>query len=326
MALEACGYSIALDTHDSKADVNFVSHAHSDHTSGLRKSKKVIASAATMDLIEVRKRSRFDALEIPQGIRMLNSGHMLGSKQLYVENGETGISFLYSGDFQMQESQVADRIETTEADVLVIDSTYPYPDVQFDDRSETITAIQHYATAKLDYGVTLFGAYTMGKAQEMIRILNEAGIAPFVSWKIAEICEAYGRHNVRLDYLPYKDDNELSALAKRVSVGVVDVGRVEEVRRTVSENANRRVFTAVATGFAKMFKFNTDVQFTLSDHADFAQSVEYIGLCNPKVIYTCGGNSQVFAKNLSAKGYNAHPVWDMSEICNVASLLTSKIR
>lgn len=321
MALKAGDYSLALDTHDPNADVNFVSHAHSDHTSGLRKGKRVLSSDATRELIEIRKKTTLLPLEAPSCVKLLNSGHMLGSKQLHIKYEEQGCSVLYSGDYQMQESPAAESIETTEADILILDSTYPYPNIEFEDRNETITTIQKYTLAKIDSGVTIFGAYTMGKAQELIKILNEAGMAPFVSSKIAAFSEVYKKHNISLDYLTYNDDSEMTELARKVSVGVVDINKLDEIKGTISNGANRRVFTAVATGFAKMFKFNTDVQFTLSDHADFKQATEYIDLCNPKIIYTCGSSAPAFAKNLSAEGYPAHALRHISEAGSVAKML-----
>ena len=71
---------------------------------------------------------------------------------------------------------------------------------------------------------------------------------------------------------------------------------------------NKKVFTAVATGFAKMMKFQTDVQFALSDHADFSQALEYASQSSPKIIYTYGSSAATMAKNLKAHGYNASAI------------------
>ena len=54
MAVIVNGHSIAVDCWDSESTLNFVSHAHSDHISGIRKNKKVIASKITKELVEKR--------------------------------------------------------------------------------------------------------------------------------------------------------------------------------------------------------------------------------------------------------------------------------
>ncbi len=56
------------------------------------------------------------------------------------------------------------------------------------------------------------------------------------------------------------------------------------------------------------------MQFALSDHADFSQAVDYINACGPKIVLTFGQRADVFAKNLSLKGYNARPLRDTSAL------------
>ena len=89
--------------------------------------------------------------------------------------------------------------------------------------------------------------------------------------------------------------------------------RQEELRARLSKRFSK-VFTATASGFAKSMRFNTDVQFTLSDHADFKQAIEYINRVEPKVIYTCGSSSEVFARNLRAYSKNAYSIGSRSRI------------
>jgi Cft2 family RNA processing exonuclease len=70
----------------------------------------------------------------------------------------------------------------------------------------------------------------------------------------------------------------------------------------------------VASGWAKIFKFDTDVQFNLSDHADFSQALEYINACAPKIVFTFGSNARLFAKNLVLRGYDARPLQYASDV------------
>ncbi len=302
MAVHVGGHSIGLDRDEAGTDLNFVSHAHTDHLSGIRRGKGAFASEITRELVAARGR-RFENAAVPCGAVLLSAGHMLGSRQLYIDSDANGRSVVYTGDYQMQRSYAAEEIEVRRADVLIIDSTYPYQSVTFDDRSEVISAIQCYSAQKAERGIVLFGAYSMGKAQELIRILNEAGIAPVVDEAIARINRVYESHNVRLDY----------EVADRLAqgggggnfVGIVNASRLKETKLEVEREARRRVFTAVATGFAKLFTFDTDVQFALSDHADFKQAVEYISICEPKEIYTVGSQAGRFARSLQSAGYTA---------------------
>ncbi len=298
MAIHVGEYRIALDVRDPDANLNFVSHAHSDHTGGVKKNCEALCSEITRDLVQTRVGFDVKLADTPKNIKLLDSGHMLGAKQLYVET-DSGVSVVYSGDYQMQKSPVAERIEVKQACILIIDSTYPFDNVVFEEKEEVITAIQHYIRGRMDIGSVLFGAYSMGKAQELIKICNRIGVAPIVDSKIAKISDVYSKHGVKLDFTMRDLDNGVAESDFREPVWIVSSGKADIVKWRVS-SMNKRVFTGVATGFAKTQKFSTDVQFALSDHADFKQATEYIEQCSPKLIYTRGRGCEVFARNLKA--------------------------
>ncbi len=321
MALRVGDYRIALDTKDSSANLNFVSHAHSDHTAGVRKKSRILCSEITRDLVETRTGYQLDLAECPDRVSMFNSGHMLGSRQLYVES-DTGNSIVYTGDYQMQRSPAAEPIEVRHADIVIMDSTYPFVNVTFDEREEVITSIQRYVQDRSRVGSVLFGAYAMGKAQEIIRICNEIGIAPLVDLGIEKMCRVYSKHGMRLDYTARDLTSGVEEGDFGSEVWIVSMHTLDRVRRHVSE-LNNRIFTAVATGFARTRRFGTDVQFALSDHADFPQALDYVEQCSPKRIYTCGSGSETFAKNLRSHGYDASSIKLTSD---VTSLLANYIK
>ncbi len=301
MGLRVNGHRVALDRHEPDSDLNFVSHAHSDHTSGIRKGKGTITSEVTRALLE-SKGKKVTMAAVPPGVRLLNAGHMFGSRQFYVDSDQNGYSVVYTGDYQMQKAYATEGIEVRKADVLIIDSTYPNPNVVFDSREDVIAAIQCYTKQKVNWGTVLFGAYSAGKAQELISIFNEIGIAPVVDEKVGEINKVYTSFGVRLDYEVASESQPRDNF-----VGIVNISKLTQNKIEVERRTERRAFTAVATGWAKVMTFETDVQFPLSDHADFKQALEYVSLCEPKVIYTVGSQSGIFALQLQKAGYSASP-------------------
>ena len=308
MPVKLADYFVSLDTYEKRADVNFVSHAHADHMSGLRASRPCIASEATMQIIEAKKHRKFERLQLPGNAKMLNSGHMLGAKQLYIDSEHYGARILYSGDYQMQRSPVAEPIETVEADILILDSTYPYPNIEFEEKEIVIGAMQSYIRDKLNRGPILFSAFATSKAQEIISICNDMGIIPCASEEVCRISDIYKENGVPLEYQPVSE-KELNSR----SVFIAESRKIDQLRAELSKR-HSRIFAATASGFAKFMRFNTDVQFTLSDHADFKQAMEYTGHVAPKVIYTCGPSSETFARNLRAFGKNAYSIGSRSRI------------
>lgn len=305
--LNVNGLGISLDRRESGASINFISHAHTDHIAAAR-SGNILASDETSALLGAY-RIKPKKLEDEKGwIKLLDAGHMLGSKQLFVSDYDGGIDYVYTGDFQMQKSAIAKQIQTRKADVVIIDSTYPRPEFRFDDREEVEEAMGIWIRQKMERGIVLFGSYPMGKSQELISIINGFGITPVVTPRIAEISAMHNSLGAGLDFLSRDMDSERTDEALSGNfVGIVEAGKLREAAAAVSAAHSKRVYTASATGFAKLYRMGTDVQFPLSDHADFWQSVDYLNAVSPSLVLTYGGSQDVFAENLTKVGFKAMP-------------------
>ena len=99
----------------TKRSIAFVSHAHSDHTGY---HAEVILSEITARLMAARLPGNRIEHALPfhrrfqfrdASITLLPAGHILGSAQIYVENGE-GASLLYTGDFKLRPGKSAEAI------------------------------------------------------------------------------------------------------------------------------------------------------------------------------------------------------------------------
>ncbi len=317
--------AISLDRIESGSTADFISHAHSDHISAARRSKKPIMSEQTRQLLGaigvrvIEEKSADD-------IELLPAGHILGSRQLYAYDQDSGISYLYSGDFQMQKSMAAEKIKTKHADVLIIDSTYPDPQVSFGYKEDIISSIEDWVAESLKKGSVLFSAYAMGKAQELIAIMNDVGIVPVVTKKIGAISKAYNECGMHLKYASAYEGDEYEELLKGDFVGISEQRNINELASKLAKVHKRSFYTAVVTGFASFMKFNTDAQFSLSDHADFAQSIDYINEVNPKLILTYGGNAKRFATNLGKLNYKAVSFCEMAMIVEKAAIQQRKTK
>lgn len=194
---------MSLDRRERGSSADFISHAHTDHISAAKSSGKIIASRETIGLIKAAYGIETKRAEIPffgSVFELLESGHMLGAKQLYVKDIGDGRSLVYTGDFQVHGHLAPKAIETKHADIVVMDSTYPDPDIRFEDNAGVAEDIARWTTRMLDSGIVLFGAYRMGKAQELIKILNKEGMVPVVSKGIGAVSKVYTESGVPLEY------------------------------------------------------------------------------------------------------------------------------
>lgn len=299
---------ISLDRKESGSDIDFISHAHTDHLAAAKSSKMVLASKQTIQLIEHAQSIKIKNSMDSGRFRLIEAGHMLGSRQLSIDDSSSGRRIIYTGDFQTVRSKTSRPIDVIDTDVLIMDSTYENPSIRFDDKYEVETAMQEWTSKRLGEGIVIFSAYAMGKAQELISILNDAGIRPIVSKKISRVSKVYLDNGIRLEYSSaYDPESNYESLVRENFVGITDARDLQTLKACLHMAHRKEVFTAMATGFAKIFRFNTDAQFPLSDHADFGQSVGYIDATGAKEILTYGPNAESFARNLSKDGYNAMP-------------------
>ncbi|MEM3781686.1 MAG: hypothetical protein QXT43_01850 [Candidatus Micrarchaeaceae archaeon] len=307
MLLSTSHYAVSLDSADA-AEFHFVSHAHTDHTKGVRNNSALLSSEITKEFLEAKGKRNISTIKSPYGVKLLNAGHILGSKQIFIEDYDLGYSIVYTGDYQVEDPLLAEKIEIENADVLIIDSTYAYEGFAFDNKEEVITAMQHYAAQKLNKGSVLFSAYSLGRAQELIKIYNDAGIIPLTDAEIARMSEVYKRHGIRLCFDVYDAAN----VQRDNFVGIFSGRRLAEVSSLLSRQG-RRAYTAVATGWARITRFNTNVQFAITDHATFDQALQYIELASPRLIFTTGTNSAAMAARLKNKGYEAKDLGKLAE-------------
>lgn len=315
------GHSISLDKRSVEAHSDFISHAHTDHITAAKKSSGIIASMETVALIREAYNIKPKISGFNLDIELLDSGHMLGAKQIYINNNDYE-NIVYSGDYTLHNIETAKKIRIPHADIAIVDSTYPYPSIKFDDREYQKNCMLEWIDHMKDRGIVLFSAFAMGKAQELVSILNGNGIIPIVSPKIAKINKVYGSFGVKLEYNTY-GDMDYDEKLKDNFVGIVDTRKIFELSCALKNIHKKEVYTAIATGFSKFMRFNTDAQFALSDHADFDQATSYIDEVGAKRIFTYGQNKEVFAKNLKARGYNAEAFKESIKISKKITMLSA---
>jgi putative mRNA 3-end processing factor len=303
--LKVNGKIISIDSKVSNSDINFISHAHTDHISALNSSKEILASIETIELLNAIKNKNIYQLNLPNWVELLDAGHILGSKQLYMVDNETGERIIYTGDYNLQKSNVCKPIQIKKAEKLIIDSTYYDPKMKFLDKEIIIDSIKKWIEKNIDNNIIIFGVYALGKAQELINIFNEIGIVPIVSKKISIISDIYNKFGYKLNYLSSYDNNFDEKELEHNFVGIINTQSLTKLKFSLSNFYNKKIMTAVATGFAKTYNFNVDKQFPLSNHADFHQAIEYINAVDADNIFTFGHNAKIFANYLNNEGYQA---------------------
>ena len=215
---------------------------------------------------------------------------------LYAEDGEH--SFLYTGDFKLSASATAEAAELCHAEILVIESTFGTPTYRLPPRDETIGLFLELVRGCFEQGtVPVIQAYTLGKAQEVTKILTSSGIPVVQHRKVYDVSCVYTECGCDLGrYELFRGHVEPGwAVIVPPGVGWLDI-------------PGRQV-KFVATGWAidgsAKYRFRVDHAIPLSDHADFDELLRAVEIVAPKVVY-CTHGPESFVDRVREIGFEAY--------------------
>ncbi len=289
-----------------------ITHAHSDHLK--KHDADTLMTPETRDLAGFYSQtSRYDE-EIEFGdlsITQRNANHILGASQFEIHNGK---SVVYTGDIRLNKGFLFEKCPVINSDVLIIESTYGMPHFSFPSSEAVFESIKHWVLEKQEKGVNVvFGGYSLGKSQELIKVLNLIGVAPFVSSKIAEYSNVYVKNGVKLEFETYgevaKEGLFLSpeAREKMNSSSFVAVAPPHLINKQLLQKFSfngKETTAALLTGWGSLYSFaskGVEKVFPLSDHADFNQLLSYVEQAQPHLVYTVHGYAKEFAREVKSK-------------------------
>lgn len=306
--LHLTGTPLFLDA-QRKTELSFISHAHSDH---IGRHERVIATSATLKFMAHRL-GKLPPASLPAPynrpfelgplvLELLPAGHILGSAQLRVIRKD-GRRIVYTGDVNPVPSLTAEPLQVAECDTLIIESTFGHPRYAFESKPKVLEKIASWCRELLARNVrpVLLG-YPLGKSQEAIKYLGDAGIKVRAHRSVFSICELYRELGVDLKVSLYEgamEEGEVAFFPPSHAKG-----------SAISRMAPRQV--AVLTGWAvdpgAHHRYGADLAFCLSDHADFPNLVKYVKATGATEVITHHGFAKELAKALVEEGIDARPL------------------
>lgn len=293
-----------LDPSEEKPAV-FLSHGHADHARGSHGLALCTEATAGVHRSRGGTGSRHqihaygEAFDF-RGSRLtfLPAGHIVGSAQLLVEHGDERL--VYSGDLKLAPALCADPAVVESCDHLIVESTFGLPIFRFPPVAEVRQRIVDEARKALADGeVPVFAGYALGRGQELVDVLSEAGIPVLVHGAVARFLDLYRRHTGRaLAAEPYERE--------RIS-GHAVVGPSSFCRQLATSAKETRI--VAVSGWALLdnarARYGADALVPYSDHSGFDELVTYVGQTGAKRIDVVHGFAEPFAAILRARGMNA---------------------
>ena len=295
----------------------FISHGHADH---FAKHERILCSTPTGHILHKRFRVPASSIETVDynevislngfELRLLPAGHIYGSAMIHATRLSDGATAMYTGDYKLRDSLTSEKTELRQADILIMETTFGRPHYVFPPREEIVNDILQFVQSTLDDGEQpILLGYSLGKAQEALAILHEAGI-PYLAHKTVAAM-SLACHEAGLPFPPPLNF-EGTLPADHVLVAPPNAVRSKQIRSL----KKRRV--AMLSGWAlnpnAQYRYQTDAAFPLSDHADYKELLETVEQVKPKQVLTLHGSTREFARDLRERGYEAWSIYGDDQI------------
>lgn len=295
------GKKIVADSSSSTGDINLISHAHADHS--LKKEvKKVVCSELTAKMAEERFGNKINYTDKHNGIDLIPSGHILGSRAALIDN-----EVLYTGDVSMQDRAYIDGFKPVKAEKLIVETTYGIPAYSLPEQEKVIAEVEDWIKEHNHQNLFLFG-YSLGRAQKIQYIVQKVTDKPILAHgAIIKMNQVIEQHtDIEFRAKPYKENKELLDEGA-VLIAPSRSSKADWIESLVEKHDGLKVgFSGWAVHDSFKYRGGYDETFALSDHCGFDDLVRLVKEVDPEKVYTHHGFDEQFASYLKRElGFNA---------------------
>jgi putative mRNA 3-end processing factor len=310
------GQRVLLDPRrESKADIMFFSHAHSDHlmTTGKKNiayAREVLASEATTRLARVRGSalSLASCKDCFDGYELIDTCHVLGSRGLLIDD-----QIYYTADISTRQRGFMGSARIPQADILIVESTFGIPKYVFPPVYDVVHMTNKIIGEMFDRGVSvILMGYPLGKAQLLIQLFQHW--APlYIHDSVEKINVVYRHFGIRLKEGTVISNVKQNFLSEKSApwLMILPLGAARSGYVKIMKERHRAVtigFSGWAMDKAYRFMMGLDYALPLSDHCDYKELVRLVLASRARKVYTFHGFSAEFAHTLRGMGIEAEPL------------------
>jgi len=256
-----------------------ITHGHADHARAGH--GRVLATPETLAIMAVRYGEAFagEMQALAPGevvglsgvdVSLVPAGHILGSAQAVLSH--RGLRIVVSGDYKRRADRTCAPFEPVPCDVFVTEATFGLPVFRHpEDHAEVGKLL--LSLAEQPTRAHFVGAYALGKAQRVIRLLRAGGYdAPiYLHGAAVRLCELYQAHGVDLgDLRPatLEGRGQKDAFAGRIVIGPPSALGNEPWAKRLGDPV-----VAFASGWMgvrqRAKQAGVELPLVISDHADW---------------------------------------------------------
>ncbi|WGW02302.1 ligase-associated DNA damage response exonuclease [Tropicibacter oceani] len=293
-------------------DRALITHGHSDHARPGH--RRYLATHAALPVMRHRLgaiTAEGIAYDAPLDINGVTvsfhpAGHIPGSAQIRVAH--KGEVWVVSGDYKTTPDSLCEPFEPVRCQHFITECTFGLPVFKWAAQDSVAQEINQWWAAQAQAGgYALLGAYSLGKAQRLLRMVDPQ-IGPILTHGAVEATNAVLRAQgyALPDTRQVTPDMDVKALA----------GALVLAPPAALGSAWAKRFKGASTGFASGWmrlrgvrrRRGMDRGFVVSDHADWDGLLWAIRQTGAENIYPTHGYTDIFARHLGSLGYQARVV------------------
>ncbi len=275
-----------------------ITHGHSDHARAGH--GRVLATAETLAIMRERYGADFagstqavaygETVRIGQvDLKLVPAGHVLGSAQAVVTCGP--LRMVVSGDYKRRRDPTCPPFEPVACDVFISEATFGLPVFRHPPDHEEVARLLR-SVAQFPERTHIVGAYALGKAQRIIRLLREAGWERpiHVHGAMERLNRLYQAHGVDLGELAPATATRPDRFAGEIVVAPPSAMADRWARRFADPVA------AFASGWmmvrARARQRGVELPLVISDHADWDELTATVKELQPGELWITHGREE----------------------------------
>ncbi|QND54897.1 ligase-associated DNA damage response exonuclease (plasmid) [Phyllobacterium sp. 628] len=293
-----------------------ITHGHADHARPGH--QKVMATRQTLDIMGLRYGENFagetqaaelGAVSDINGVKVSfhPAGHVLGSAQIAVEKDRMRI--VCSGDYKRRADPTCLGFEPIACDVFITEATFALPVFRHPDSRDEIGKLLK-SVAQFPERSHLVGAYALGKAQRVIRMMRDAGYDKtiYIHGALAKLCEYYQSQGIDLGPL---SSATVETGSTRDFAGSVVVGPPSAFLDRWARRFPDPV-SCFASGWMRIRQRarqqGIELPIILSDHCDWDELTDTISELAPSQVWVTHGREEALVRWCDLNGFAARPL------------------
>ena len=293
-----------------------VTHGHADHARP--GNTKVLATRQTLEIMAIRYGEEFaverQVAEIGEKLDINGvtisyhpAGHVLGSAQIRVE--KDGLAIVASGDYKRRSDPTCEDFVPVACDVFITEATFGLPVFRHPSGREEIRKLI-LSTRQFPERAHLVGAYALGKAQRVIRLLRDEGYdAPiYIHGALKKLCDYYESQGIALgELLPATSETAKKGdFAGAIVVGPPSAFADRWARRFPDP------VSCFASGWMRVRQRakqrGVELPLIISDHCDWDELTETINEIAPSEVWVTHGREEALVRWCALQGIPAKPL------------------